>query len=69
MGNRTRQTAPPGAVLPGVGAVPPVLDYAYDANNRLTQAGSTTYSYDANGNLTSISTGQTFAWVLAMPVN
>jgi RHS repeat-associated protein len=62
VGNRTQQTAPPGAVLPGVGSIPPLITYAYDANNRLTQAGSTTYAYDANGNLTSISSGQTFAW-------
>jgi RHS repeat-associated protein len=62
VGNRTQQTAPPGAVLPGVGSIPPLIAYTYDANNRLTQAGSTTYAYDANGNLTSISTGQTFTW-------
>ncbi len=62
VGNRTQQTAPPGAVLPGVGAVPPLTTYTYDANNRLTQAGSTTYSYDANGNLTGTSAGAAYTW-------
>ena len=28
------------------------ITYTYDAENRLTQAGSTSNSYDANGNLT-----------------
>jgi RHS repeat-associated protein len=37
-------------------------NYTYDANNRLTQAGTTTYTYDANGNLTATSTGRTFTW-------
>jgi len=35
--------------------------YAYDANDRLTSAGSTTYGYDANGNQTGAG-GNTYTW-------
>ncbi len=45
-GNRTTLTDATGTTT-----------FGYDANNRLTSAGSATYSYDNNGNLTNISTG------------
>ncbi len=34
----------------------------YDATNRLTKRGATTYSYDANGNFTSVSDGPTLSY-------
>jgi len=33
------------------------IDYTYDANDRLTSAGTTVFSYDPNGNLVSRTTG------------